>query len=269
MDTVLSESAGVSQAVMSHWQHHEGAMRLLLWLLFKVRMGRQQRLTVPTLMRVAYGEERLQEAHLNLQERKRLVRTFESDLEILNHYGLRPEFDPLTYPPSLQPLWARLEAVPEDAEEALDFWIDDANNGGLLTAIGPRGKWGLLMQARIQRFQLPPDWHSQAVQDTKSSARSRRQRKAKSSPTSAVAAVSDPSFHPAKTGDLSPNKALRGADISAARRQKGISQRELAQRLGRSQSWVRDVENERFQIGSNDRKRLLKALHPDPGQHQA
>ncbi|MFS8831192.1 helix-turn-helix domain-containing protein [Synechococcus sp. R8-2] len=61
---------------------------------------------------------------------------------------------------------------------------------------------------------------------------------------------------------------MRGADISAARRQKGISQRELAQRLGRSQSWVRDVENDRLQISLNDRQRLIKALYLDPRQHQ-
>jgi DNA-binding transcriptional regulator YiaG len=256
------------QAVMSHWQHHEGAMRLLLWLLFKVRMGRQQRLTVPTLMRVAYGEERLQEAYLNLQERKRLVRTFESDLEVLNHYGLKPEFDPLTYPSSIQPLWARLEAVPEDADEALNFWIEDANNGGLLTAAGPRGKWGLLMQARIQRFHLPSDWHRQAVQEARSPTResgSRRQRRAKSAP---AATASDLPCHPEDPKDFSSGKALRGADISAARQQKGISQRELAQRLGRSQSWVRDVENDRLQISLNDRQRLFKALYLDPRQHQ-
>jgi Helix-turn-helix. len=61
---------------------------------------------------------------------------------------------------------------------------------------------------------------------------------------------------------------LRGADISAARQQKGISQRELAQRLGRSQSWVRDVENGRLQISLNDRQRLIKALYLDPRQQQ-
>ncbi|MFS8894902.1 helix-turn-helix domain-containing protein [Synechococcus sp. R3-13] len=61
---------------------------------------------------------------------------------------------------------------------------------------------------------------------------------------------------------------MRGADISAARQQKGISQRELAQRLGRSQSWVRDVENGRLQISLNDRQRLIKALYLDPRQQQ-
>ncbi|KAB1989635.1 hypothetical protein, partial [Haemophilus parainfluenzae] len=48
--------------VMSNWQQHEGAIRLLLWLLFKLRLGGDQRVTVRTLLRVAYGEARLQQA---------------------------------------------------------------------------------------------------------------------------------------------------------------------------------------------------------------
>lgn len=260
------------QAVMSYWQHHEGAVRLLLWLLFKVRMGRQQRLTVPTLMRVAYGEERLQQAHLNLQERKRLIRTFESDLEVLNHYGLKPEFDPLTYPSNLQPLWARLAEIPEDADEALDFWIEDANKGGPLTATGPRGKWGLLMQARIQRFHLPPDWQAVTGQTRKSSTRksgSRRRRKAKSDLEAIASERPRTSTEMFEQTPFGSDNSLTGADISAARQQRGISQRQLAQRLGHSQSWVRDIENGRLQIRPNDRKRLLKALHSGSEQQQA
>lgn len=85
-------------AVMSIWQQHEGAARMMLWLLFKTKMGREQRLTVPTLMRVAYGDEKVIQASSNREERKRLLRTFESDLETLNHYQLKPVFDPVTYP---------------------------------------------------------------------------------------------------------------------------------------------------------------------------
>lgn len=84
--------------VMSIWQQHEGTTRMLLWLLFKTQMGRELRLTVPTLMRVAYGEDKVVQASASREERKRLMKTFESDLEVLNHYGLKPEFDPVTYP---------------------------------------------------------------------------------------------------------------------------------------------------------------------------
>ena len=80
--------------VMSIWQQHEGAVRLMLWLLFKTKMGKEQRITVPTLLRIAYGEEKVALASRQREERKRLLRTFESDLEILNHYGMKPLFDP-------------------------------------------------------------------------------------------------------------------------------------------------------------------------------
>jgi len=38
--------------VMSHWQQHEGEIRLLLWLLFKLRLGGDQRLKVQTLLKI-------------------------------------------------------------------------------------------------------------------------------------------------------------------------------------------------------------------------
>lgn len=48
--------------VMRNWQQHEGAVRLLLWLLFKLRLGGDQRLKVQTLLKIAYGEARVAEA---------------------------------------------------------------------------------------------------------------------------------------------------------------------------------------------------------------
>ena len=91
--------------VMSIWQQHEGAARIMLWLLFKTRLGEEQRLTVRTLMRVAYGEERVAHASAQRGAHKRLLRTFEGDLESLNDYGLKPVFDPVTYPAEIQPFW--------------------------------------------------------------------------------------------------------------------------------------------------------------------
>ncbi len=106
-------------AVMRIWQQHEGAARMMLWLLFKAKIGREQRITIPTLMRVAYGEVKLSQVSLQPENRQRLLRIFESDLEVLNHYGLKPIFDPVTYPLEIQPLWAKLVDVPEDAKAAL------------------------------------------------------------------------------------------------------------------------------------------------------
>jgi DNA-binding transcriptional regulator YiaG/Pyruvate/2-oxoacid:ferredoxin oxidoreductase delta subunit len=223
-------------AVMSIWQQHEGAARMLLWLLFKTKMGKQQRIVVPTLMRVAYGEEKVMQASRQREERKRLLRTFESDLEILNRYGIKPIFDPETYPVEIQPLWAKLADIPDDAEAAIAFWIDDGGNDTRLTDSGPRGKWNLLMNARILEFDLPPDWEQ-------ASAVEKKQRIAHKTGTKTKIA-----------GEL------LGVQILQARKQLQLSQRELAKLTGKSQSWIRDVENGRLRVKAEDRALLRKVL---------
>jgi DNA-binding transcriptional regulator YiaG len=224
-------------AVMSIWQQHEGAARMMLWLLFKTKMGREQRITIPTLMRVAYGEERVTYASSHREDRKRLLRTFESDLEVLSHYGLKPVFDPVTYPLDIQPLWAKLADLPEDAEDALEFWTNDGSNDTRLTDSGPRGKWNRLMNARISWFELPEEWNQQLAELEKKKQRaSKRKIKSKIQPT------------------------LSGEDIVQMRKSLQLSQRALAKMTGKSQSWIRDIENGRFRANSEDQVLLRKVL---------
>jgi DNA-binding transcriptional regulator YiaG len=224
--------------VMSIWQQHEGAVRLMLWLLFKTKMGKEQRITVPTLLRIAYGEEKVNIASRQREERKRLLRTFESDLETLNHYGIKPVFDPVTYPLEIQPLWAKLMEIPEDPDEALEFWINDAGGHTRLTDSGPRGKWNLLMNARILSFELPTEWEQRAA---KSAKKPRRTVKSRSKVNT--------------TNDLS------GEHILQARKSLKLSQRELAKLTGKSQSWIRDVENGRLKPKAEDQVILRKLLN--------
>jgi DNA-binding transcriptional regulator YiaG len=222
---------------MSIWQQHEGAVRLMLWLLFKTKMGREQRITIPTLLRIAYGEEKVTMASRQREERKRLLRTFESDLEILNHHGIKAIFDPVTYPLEIQPLWAKLMDIPEDPEEALEFWMNDAAGNTRLTDSAPRGKWNLLMNARILAFELPPEWKqkiSESQKKPRTTVKSRRKTKT--------------------TTDL------LGADILQARKNLQLSQRELAKLTGKSQSWVRDLENGRLKAKVEDQVILRKVL---------
>lgn len=222
--------------VMGHWQQHEGAMRLLLWLVFKLRLGTDHRMTVRTLLRIAYGEARLTEAMTVRGAHRRLLKTFEHDLEVLAHYGLRPQFDPETYPPDIQPLWVRVAEIPEDADDALDFWADDANRALSLTDRAPRDKWQRLINARLLGFELSEDWQ-QNIQKPKSKRR-----------------------RPPQT---SSRPELPSSSIKAARQQQQLSQRELAQRLGKSQSWIRDVEKGRFSVGASDRALLQDVLGLD------
>lgn len=231
-------------AVMSIWQQHEGAARMMLWLLFKIRMGQEQRVMVSTLMRIAYGEERIRHASTYRDDRKRLLRTFESDLEALNHFGLKPVFDPETYPPAIQPLWAKLGELPDDAEEALEFWMDDGGKDVRLTDSAPRGKWNLLMQARILWFDLPAEWKQPLADLEKKKRRSR---------------------HAAEREATQRQRArsqalLTGDQIINARKIQGLSQRELAEKTGKSQSWIRDIENGRFRAKAEDQALLRKVL---------
>ncbi|MEM8779082.1 MAG: helix-turn-helix domain-containing protein [Cyanobacteria bacterium P01_G01_bin.49] len=223
--------------VMSIWQQHQGAVRIMLWLLFKSKMGRKQCITVPTLMRVAYGREKMAQADIQREQRKRLLRTFESDLEVLNHYGLKPVFDPVSYPTKIQPLWVRLAELPDDVDEALEFWINDGSQEHRLTDSGPRGKWNWLMKARILHFELPPEWEKQLAKfEQKKQRKSNRKSRAKKLPN------------------------LSADQILTARQSKGLSQRALAEKLGKSQSWIRDLENGRFSAKAKDRAVLQTVL---------
>jgi DNA-binding transcriptional regulator YiaG len=221
-------------SVMSIWQQHEGAARLMLWLLFKTRMGSEQRITVPTLMRIAYGEERLMQASSQREDRKRLMRTFESDLEVLNRYHLTPVFDPDTYPPKIQPLWGKLADLPEDAEAALEFWTNDGSRDTRLTDAAPRDKWHRLMHARLLKFGLPHDWTQASPKTVK--------RKAKHS----------------KSQDT--KLPISGDQIATTRKNRQFSQRTLAEKLGKSQSWVRDIESGRLRVNEKDRLLLSQVL---------
>jgi DNA-binding XRE family transcriptional regulator len=231
-------------SVMSIWQQHEGSARIMLWLLFKTKIGKEQRVTVPTLMRIAYGEAKVNQASVQREERKRLLRTFESDLEALNHYGLRPIFDPATYPPEIQPLWAKLAELPDDAEEALEFWMNDGSRDTRLTDASPRGKWNRLMNARILHFELPTDWEQTRLELEKKKTQKRR-----------VGSQRDLSGTRSLT-----RSAIQADQIAMARKQQGWSQRDLAEKTGKSQSWIRDIENGRFKAKTKDQQLLKKVL---------
>lgn len=224
--------------VMGVWHQHEGAVRIMLWLLFKSKMGRQQCITVLKLMYVAYGEAKVREDSAEREKRKRLIRRFESDLELLASYNIKAVFDPVTYPLKIQPLWARLADIPEDADESLDFWINDANNEDSITNSPPPGKWNLLMKSRILQFQLPSEWNEKL-----SNWENKKQRRSNTKK---------------KVNNLS---ILDGKQIANARKLQGISQRKLAEKLGKSQSWIRDLEKGRFSAKHHDRLKIIQVLN--------
>ena len=147
-------------------------------------------------------------------------------------------FDPVTYPPEIQPLWAKLMGITEDPDEALEFWINDGGGETRLTDSGPRGKWNLLMNARILSFELPPEWEQQISDSEKKQRRTLKNRR-----------------RVRITGDLV------GEQILEARKNLNLSQRELAKLTGKSQSWIRDVENGRLKAKIEDQALLRKVLN--------
>ncbi|HBL14823.1 MAG TPA: transcriptional regulator [Cyanobacteria bacterium UBA11162] len=227
----------ILNTVATVWQQHKGTVRMMLWLLFKTKMRKQQCLKVSTLMYIAYGKEKVNQASSQREVRKRLVQTFESDLEVLNHYGLKPIFDSVTYTPEIQPLWAKLAVLPDDADAALDFWIDDGSRDQRLTDSGPRGKWNLLMEARFLGFNLPAEWEQQLA---KFEAKKQRimSKRSKSKTTTGLSAQ----------------------QILSARKRRGMTQRGLAEMTGKSQSWIRDLEKGRLSAKPEDQALLRKVL---------
>ncbi len=223
--------------IMSNWQQHEGAIRLLVWLLFKVRLGGDQRMKVCTLLHIAYGEERVMEATTVRGAYKRMIKTFESDLETIYYHGLKPLFDPETYPSDIQPLWAKVADIPDDPGDALKFWSEDANRALSLTDTAPRDKWQRLLNARLLGFELPEAWQQTVRRRTP---KRRRQ--------------------PSQSQVVTQSEQLSGSDINTARRQQNLTQRALADRLGKSQSWVRDIEKGRFKINVGDQALLREVL---------
>jgi ribosome-binding protein aMBF1 (putative translation factor) len=94
------------------------------------------------------------------------------------------------------------------------------------------------MNARIISFELPPDWEQPRAAELEKRRRHSKQRK----------------------GRAKSHVILTGEQIVAARKQQGLSQRELARRTGKSQSWIRDIENGRFRAKTEDQVLLRRVL---------
>jgi len=113
--------------------------------------------------------------------------------------------------------------------------MNDGSGDTRLTDTGPRGKWNLLLNARILSFDLPPEWEQQSSESEK---KSRAKNRTKSKTTA----------------------YLLGDQILQARKNLNLSQRELAKLTGKSQSWIRDLENGRLKAKLEDQALLRKVL---------
>ncbi|MCS7030662.1 MAG: helix-turn-helix transcriptional regulator [Gloeomargarita sp. SKYG116] len=217
--------------IMHLWQRHPGCVVMLLYLLFRRRVSQECSTKVGTLLKLIYGEDYLQRAWHQSEVRRRVMATFESDLEQLFQYGFRPLFADDTYPPSIQPWWFTTRDIPDDPDAALDYWAEKARATPLTN--NSRKKWSQLLNAWVSLTEFPEDWRTENAQGI-----------ARSKPRVSAQATS----------------AITGAMIKQARLQRGMSQRQLSALLHKSQSWIRDIESGRYKIKPKDIALLASVL---------
>ena len=91
------------ESVMNLCQHRPGAARLMVWLLFKSQLSKLHKMSVRTLMEVAYGAQKTTDAESDNQIRKKLTNTWDEDLLALHDRGWQVQFDEQTYPVDMRP----------------------------------------------------------------------------------------------------------------------------------------------------------------------
>jgi ribosome-binding protein aMBF1 (putative translation factor) len=113
-----------------------------------------------------------------------------------------------------------------------------------LTDAAPRDKWQRVLNARILGFELSEVWQHTIRRISQKQRRETRR----------------------STPKVSPEE-LSSQLIRIARQNLKLSQRALADRLGKSQSWIRDIEKGRFAVSPADQARLREvlALSPEDG----
>ncbi|MEP0912207.1 helix-turn-helix domain-containing protein [Leptolyngbya sp. GB1-A1] len=156
------------ESIMSLWQHREGAARLMVWLLFKTQFDRRHPLTVQTLMEVAYGQEKVQQARLNSEARKRLSANWDEDLLTLHERGWKLQFDPESYPIEIQPpafgrMTARKPRGFFDKLLAARLWI--TAEAGMIDQITPPEDENTNAALQIEEISNPVELSGSQVKD--------------------------------------------------------------------------------------------------------
>lgn len=231
---VLSQQ--ILQDLMSTWHHHEAAARLMTWLLFKTKVNRDSPLTVEGLLRVAFGERELHLAKSNYRDRDKVVRKWKTSLKVLLRKGwtIQPDFE--TYPAQYWIEDAALNQIPDDPAEALEFWANDASAevGMRLSdrVKQPRGQFERLLKAKL--WIQPPQVVAEKLDEIEANRRTPNKIEAKR-------------HLPHREPDASTVKLIHvktGVQLKELRLAKGLTQLELAERLGVSHSWVKLIETQ-------------------------
>lgn len=257
-------SQAIVQNLMTIWYNHQGAARLMLWLLFKTKLGHGP-IRVSTLLRVAFGIERVEEARKSSAPRKRIVSQWKTTLKVLDEQGWRFTFDSATYPPQYLPdipNLTPLTTIPEDPDQALEFWAEDAlrEEGERLTDSikRPYGGFEQLLTARM--MVRPPEEILHRLEEIRGVALSEQNRPQKSERK----LISPKTDNQLPGGSLPALQVASGEQLKALRLTRGMTQAVLAAKLGKSTSWVKLVETGRRNITESDQAALAELLQSLP-----
>ena len=257
---ILSQQ--ILQDLMTTWHHYEGAARLMTWLLFKTKINRRSPLTVEVLMKVAFGEKTIQAAASGFRERAKLIRSWLTSLKVLLEKGWNIVPDPDTYP--LQ-YWvdsgnsALLNQIPDDPEQAVEFWAKDAEaeEGARLTdkTKRMRGSFDQLLSGRL--WIQPPAVIAEKLDAIEEHRKTFLKEFEPRKGASALAQVQAESV-PRATKAIAIVQS--GEQLKQMRIAKGMSQVELAGKIGRSASWIKMVESGKRKIQPKDQSALIGCL---------
>jgi DNA-binding transcriptional regulator YiaG len=234
---------------MSLWHHNEGAVRLMTWLLFKTKVNQTSPLTVEMLMNVAFGTSLIEAAKASSNERKKLLRRWETALRVLLERGWNIKHDPDTYPLQYWPALLDTEPlaqIPDNPEEAAQFWSEDADlsPGGRLTDLTRRTRHSFEQLLSGKLWILPPAdiaGKLDEIDECKKKKRKKDLAKKQSAPSQ----------------DYS---ALTGQQLKDQRISLGLSQRDLSTLTGISQKMISLLENGERRLSETNRERLLKVF---------
>lgn len=223
----LFEYGHISQRLLqdigSLHHNHPGAAILSVWLLHKTRVGPGQPITVQTLLEVAYSKERLDQIRRDHRARAKQADTWEGDLEALAEAGWRLEFDDSSYPMDIRPRFAG-GGVGDLAERPQGYW--ERLLAARMTIHPPAEIAGKLVEHQERRAEL----------STK-----RRQRVQQRKPT--------------------PREMTLSSDeIRRAREAKGLTRRQLAAAMGRTEDWIKKIETGKRRLTPSDVPTARKVL---------
>jgi DNA-binding XRE family transcriptional regulator len=254
-------SQGLLHDIMSTWHHHEGAARLMTWLLFKTKVNRVSPLLVETLMKVAFGERLLEEAKAGFRQRSKLVRLWLTSLKVLLERGWTLTPDTTTYP--LQ-YWVEesttdpLTQIPDDPEQAAEFWTEDAAKpkGKRLTDTTKRSRESFDQLLVSKLWIQPPAAIVEKLNEIDGYRNSQRERLAA---RSSSVTTTQPLPKSQQAAGIN-SKEITGAWVKQMRTARNLNQRDLAKLTGISQKMISLIENDERTISPKNCDRLIQVF---------